>query len=43
VAFKTTKLLEDPYVLLLPARSPLALRPSVRLRDLEGVRFVALR
>ncbi len=39
-AFKTTELLQDPYILLLPASSPLARRRSVRLRELEGQRFV---
>jgi DNA-binding transcriptional LysR family regulator len=40
-SFKTTELLQDPYVLLLPAGSPLAGREPVPLRDLEGLRFVA--
>jgi len=40
-SFKTTELLRDPYVLLLPTGSPLARRQVVRLRDLEGHRFVA--
>jgi DNA-binding transcriptional LysR family regulator len=39
-SFKTTELLQDPYVLLLPVGSPLARRATVRLRDLEGLRFV---
>jgi DNA-binding transcriptional LysR family regulator len=39
-SFKTTELLQDPYVLLLPASSPLAGRRSVRLRELDGQRFV---
>ncbi|SRR6266540_92530 len=39
-SFKATELLQDPYVLLLPSASPLAERESVRLRDLEGLRFV---
>lgn len=40
-SFKTTELLQDPYVLLLPAGSPLARRQPVRLSDLDGLRFVA--
>jgi DNA-binding transcriptional LysR family regulator len=40
-SFKTTELLQDPYVLLLPVGSPLARRQPVRLRDLDGLRFVA--
>jgi len=39
--FKTTELLQDPYVLLLPAGSPLADQQPVRLQDLAGLRFVA--
>ncbi|HZD71641.1 MAG TPA: LysR family transcriptional regulator [Actinomycetes bacterium] len=42
-SFRTTELLQDPYVLLLPASSPLARRRSVRLRELEGQRFVGYR
>ena len=40
-SFKTTELLRDPYVLLLSAESPLARRRPVRLRDLDGLRFVS--
>jgi DNA-binding transcriptional LysR family regulator len=40
-SFKTTELLWDPYVLLLPTASPLAGQQPVRVRDLEGLRFVA--
>lgn len=39
--FKTTELLRDPYVLLLPAASPLAEKEIVPLDDLAGSRFVA--
>jgi DNA-binding transcriptional LysR family regulator len=39
--FKTTELLQDPYVLLLPAESPLAGKEVVPLDDLVGSRFVA--
>ena len=39
--FKTTELLQDPYVLLLPAGSPLAAQQPVRLQDLTDLRFVA--
>src|SRR6266542_216739 len=38
--FKTTELLQDPYVLLLPAGSPLADQQPVRLQDLAGLRFL---
>jgi DNA-binding transcriptional LysR family regulator len=39
--FKTTELLRDPYVLLLPAGSPLAEKEVVPLEDVAGSRFVA--
>jgi DNA-binding transcriptional LysR family regulator len=39
--FKTTELLRDPYVLLLPAASPLAEKEVVPLEDVAGNRFVA--
>jgi DNA-binding transcriptional LysR family regulator len=38
--FKTTELLRDPYVLLLPVASPLAAKDIVPLDDLAGSRFV---
>jgi DNA-binding transcriptional LysR family regulator len=39
--FKTTELLQDPYVVLLPAGSPLAEKDTVPLEDLAESRFVA--
>src|SRR6266508_3842905 len=39
--FKTTELLKDPYVLLVPAGSPLADKQPVPLDDLVDCRFVA--
>jgi DNA-binding transcriptional LysR family regulator len=39
--FKTTELLQDPYVLLVPAESPLAHKQPVSFTDLDGCRFVA--
>jgi DNA-binding transcriptional LysR family regulator len=39
--FKTTELLQDPYVLLVPAGSPLADKQPVPLDDLVDCRFVA--
>jgi DNA-binding transcriptional LysR family regulator len=39
--FKTTELLQDPYVLLVPAGSPLADKQPVPFADLVGCRFVA--
>jgi DNA-binding transcriptional LysR family regulator len=42
-SFKTTELLRDPYVLLLPAGSPLAEQQRVPLEKLEDLRFVAHR
>jgi DNA-binding transcriptional LysR family regulator len=39
--FKTTELLQDPYVLLVPAESPLAHNQPVSFADLDGCRFVA--
>jgi len=39
--FKTTELLQDPYVLLVPAGSPLASKQPVPLADLVDCRFVA--
>jgi len=39
--FKTTELLKDPYVLLVPTGSPLADKQPVPLDDLVDCRFVA--
>jgi DNA-binding transcriptional LysR family regulator len=39
--FKTTELLQDPYVLLVPAGSPLASKQPVPLDDLVDCRFIA--
>jgi DNA-binding transcriptional LysR family regulator len=39
--FKTTALLQDPYVLLVPVDSPFADEQPVPLEDLGGSRFVA--
>src|SRR6266498_1892297 len=39
--FKTTELLQDPYVLLVPTGSPLADKQPVPLEDLVDSRFVA--
>lgn len=39
--FKTTELLQDPYVLLVPTGSPLADKQPVSFADLVGCRFVA--
>jgi DNA-binding transcriptional LysR family regulator len=39
--FKTTELLQDPYVLLVPVGSPLAAKQPVSLDDLVDCRFVA--